>query len=61
MLILRILSTLLVISVGACAVVYLVTKNRMWLRFGVQVLKLGLLIMLIFIILFALERFATAI
>jgi hypothetical protein len=61
MLILRILGALLVITVGASVAVYLLTKDRRWLRFGWQVLKLGLIILLIFISLFAVERLAIAI
>ena len=61
MLILRILGALLVITVGASAAVYLVTKDRRWLRFSWQILKFGLIILLIFLALFALERLATAI
>jgi hypothetical protein len=61
MLILRILGALLVITVGASAAVYLVTKDRRWLRFSWQILKFGLVIILIFLALLALERLATAI
>lgn len=61
MLILRILGALLVITVGASAAVYLVTKDRRWLRFSWQVLKLGLIILLMFLALIALERLAVAI
>jgi hypothetical protein len=61
MLILRILGALLVITVGASAAVYLVTKDRRWLRFSWQILKFGLAIILIFLVLLALERLATAI
>jgi hypothetical protein len=61
MLILRILGALLVITVGASAAVYLVTKDRRWLRFCWQILKLGLIIILIVLALLALERLAIAI
>jgi uncharacterized membrane protein len=61
MLILRVLGALLVITVGASAAVYLVTKDRRWLRFSWQILKVGLIIILIFLALLALERLATAI
>ena len=60
MLVLRILGALLVIGVGASVAVYLVTKDRRWLRFSWQILKFGLIIVLIFLVLFALERFAIA-
>lgn len=61
MLVLRILGALLVIAVGASAAVYLVTKDRRWLRFSWQILKFGLIILLIFLALFTLERFAIAV
>lgn len=61
MLVLRILGALLVIGVGASVAVYLVTQDRRWLRFSWQILKLGLIIILIFFALLALERFAIAI
>jgi hypothetical protein len=55
---LRILGALVVITVGASVAVYLVTKDRRWLHFSWQVLKAGLIILLIFFALLALERFA---
>jgi len=61
MLILRILGALLVITVGASVAVYLVTKDRRWLRFSWQILKFGLAIILIFLVLLALERLAIVI
>ena len=61
MLVLRILGALLVITVGASAAVYLVTKDRRWLRFCWQILKFGVIILLIFLSLLALERLAVAI
>ena len=61
MLILRILGALLVIAVGASAAVYLLTKDRRWLRFSWQILKFGLIILLIILALFAQERFAIAV
>ena len=61
MLILRFLGALLVITVGVSAAIYLVTKDRRWLRFCWQILKFGLIIILIFLALLALERLAIAI
>jgi hypothetical protein len=61
MLILRILGALLIVTIGASCAVYLVTKDRRWLRFSWQILKFGLLIILIVLALLALERLATAI
>ncbi len=61
MLVLRIVGALLIIAVGTSAAVYLVTKDRRWLRFSWQILKFCLIILLIFLVLFALERFAIAV
>jgi hypothetical protein len=58
MLVLRILGALLVIVVGVSAALYLVTKDRRWLRFSWQIVKLGFAILLIFVALLALERLA---
>jgi len=58
MLVLRILGALLVIALGASAAVYLVTKDRRWLRFSWQLFKVGILIVLIILSLMALERLA---
>ena len=58
MLILRILGALLVIAIGTSTAVYLVTKDRRWLGFSWQILKLGIIILLIFFALLVLERFA---
>jgi uncharacterized membrane protein len=61
MLVLRILGALLIIAIGATTAVYLVTKDRRWLRLSWQVLKFGLVIALIFLALLALERLAVVI
>jgi hypothetical protein len=59
--VLRIFGALLLISVGASAAVYLVTRDKRWLRFAWQLVKFGLVILVIILALFALERFAVAI
>jgi hypothetical protein len=56
MLVLRLLGALLIVVVGVAAVVYIVTKDRRWLRFARQSLVFGLIILLIFLALYALER-----
>ena len=58
MLVLRILGALLVIVTGVSAALYLVTKDRRWLRFSWQIVKVGFIILLIFFALLALERLA---
>lgn len=56
MLVLRILGALLVIVIGVSVAFYLVTKDRRWLRFSWQVIKLGFIIILILLALLVLER-----
>ncbi len=58
MLVLRILGALLVIVIGVSVALYLVTKDRRWLRFSWQIVKLGFIIILIFLVLLVLERLA---
>ena len=56
MLMLRILGALLIVVVGGALGVYVITKDRRWLRFARQSLLFGLVILLIFFALYALER-----
>ena len=58
MLVLRILGALLVIVTGVSTALYLVTKDRRWLRFSWQIVKVGFIILLIFFALLALGRLA---
>jgi len=57
MLVLRILGALLIVVVGVSLVVYVVTRDRRWLRFVRQIVLFGLVILMIFMALYALERF----
>ena len=61
MLVLRIFGALLVITLGASLLGFLLTGDRKWLRFTVRVLLVGMVILLIFIILFVLERLVVAV
>lgn len=57
MLLVRVIAGLLAITVGSAIVMFLVTRNRLWLRFAWQTLRLGLLVLLISFGFYALERF----
>lgn len=57
MLVARILAGLLVAGLGVTGVMYLLTRNPRWLRLAWQLLKVGLLLLLVFLAFFALERF----
>jgi len=55
-LVFRIIGGLLIIIIGAALVVFLVTRDKRWLRFVRQTAWFGLIILLIFLGLYALER-----
>ncbi|HEX7812756.1 MAG TPA: hypothetical protein VF460_12675 [Burkholderiales bacterium] len=61
MLVLRILGTLLIVVVGVSLVCFVVTRNPKWRRFAWQTLRLGVIILLIFMALYVLERLLVAI
>jgi hypothetical protein len=52
----RILVALLIVIVGASLVVAFITKDARWKRFALQTLRVGIIILLIFLALYALER-----
>lgn len=56
MLVFRILGTLVIVTVGVSLLVFVVTRDRRWLRLGWQAFKIGGIILLILLILFVLER-----
>lgn len=59
--VLRVIGFLVLITIGASLVTYLVTKDRRWLRFGWQVLKYSLILVLIVLAFLALERLVLAV
>jgi hypothetical protein len=56
MLVLRILGVVAVLLIGGSVVTFLVTRDRRWLRFAVQVLKYAVILALMIVGLIALER-----
>ncbi len=61
MLVARLVGTLLVITLGVMLVMFVITKDRKWLRIFGRTLALGLAIALIFIGIYLFERFLLAI
>jgi hypothetical protein len=59
--VLRVIGFLVLITIGASLVTYLVTKDKRWLRFGWQVLKYSLILVLIVLAFLALERLVLAV
>jgi cellulose synthase/poly-beta-1,6-N-acetylglucosamine synthase-like glycosyltransferase len=58
---LRLAGFLALLVIGASLVTYLVTQDRRWLRFGWQVLKYSLVLVLIVLAFLVLERLVLAI
>lgn len=61
MLALRVIALLVVLTVGASVVTFLVTRDRRWLRFAFQAFKYGVVIALMIVGLLALERVFVAV
>ena len=57
MLIVRILGILLPITLGASLILFLITKDRKWLRIFGKVFAVGIIIILIFMGIYLVERF----
>ncbi|MEO8039584.1 MAG: hypothetical protein ABI794_12505 [Betaproteobacteria bacterium] len=57
----RIIGFLMLLTIGASGVVFLVTGDRRWLRFAWQLGKFSLVIAGVFMALFVLERLFTVI
>jgi hypothetical protein len=58
---LRFAGFLALIVIGASLITYLATRDRRWLRFGWQVLKYSLVLLLIVLAFLALERLVLAV
>jgi len=56
LIVIRLLGFLAVATVGASLLAFLVTRNRRWLRFAMQVLRLSVVTGLVLVLLYALER-----
>jgi hypothetical protein len=56
MLVLRLVSALVLITIAGSFVLYLFTRNRRYLRFAWRVFQFGVVFLLVFLALYALER-----
>ena len=61
MLVLRIVGFLLLITLGASLVTYLLTRNRRYLTFAWQVLRYGMVMVIIVLVFLLFERLALVI
>lgn len=57
----RIFGVPLVIALGVSLVGYVLTRDRQWLRFTACALMVGFVITLMFMVLYALERFVVVV
>ena len=58
---LRVVGFLVLIVIGACVALALFTRDRRWLRFGWQVFKYALFVVLIVVAFLVLERLILAV
>ncbi len=56
MIVIRILGVLTLITIGASVLAWVITRNRRWLRFAAQVLKLAVVTGIVLVLLYVLER-----
>jgi hypothetical protein len=56
LIVIRLLGFLAIATIGAALLAYVLTRNRRWLRFAYQVLKLSVVAGLVLVLLYVLER-----
>ncbi|HZM47086.1 MAG TPA: hypothetical protein VFC14_19870 [Burkholderiales bacterium] len=56
MVVLRLVGALVLIAVGACFVLFLITRNRRYLSFAWRVLQFAFIFLIAFMALYVLER-----
>ena len=56
LIVIRLLGFLAIATIGASVLAFLVTRNRRWLRFAYQVLRLSVVTGVVLVLLYMLER-----
>ena len=56
LIVIRLLGFLAIATMGAALLAYVLTRNRRWLRFAVQVLRLSVVAGVVLVLLYMLER-----
>jgi len=56
LIVIRLLGFLAVATMGAALVAFVITRNRRWLRFAFQVLRLSVVVGVVLVLLYMLER-----
>ena len=56
LIVIRLLGFLAIATIGAACVAFVITRNRRWLRFAYQVLRLSVVVGVVLVLLYMLER-----
>jgi hypothetical protein len=56
LIVIRLLGFLVIATIGVSLLAFLVTRDRRWLRFATQVLRLSVVTGIVLVLLYALER-----
>lgn len=56
LIVIRLLGFLAIATIGAAAIAFVVTRDRRWLRFAYQVLRLSVVVGVVLALLYMLER-----
>jgi len=56
LIVIRLLGFLAIATIGASLIAFVVTRNRRWLVFAMQVLRLSVVVGIVLVLLYALER-----
>jgi len=56
LIVIRLLGFLAIATIGASVVAFVLTRNRRWLRFAYQVLRLSVVVGVVLVLLYMLER-----
>ena len=56
LIVIRLLGFLSIATIGASVVAFVLTRNRRWLRFAFQVLRLSVVVGVVLVLLYMLER-----
>jgi hypothetical protein len=56
LIVIRLLGFFAIATIGAALLAYLITRNRRWLRFAFQVLRLAVVAGVVMVLLYMLER-----
>jgi hypothetical protein len=56
LIVIRLLGFLAIATIGSSLIAFVVTRNRRWLVFAMQVLRLSVVVGIVLVLLYALER-----